>query len=57
MRLNENATSDAVSALPLANFRPGLIVQTYVVGVAKSHFSAASGVGSVLPAGKLSRYW
>src|SRR5215204_3808772 len=57
MRLKENATSDAVRALPLANFRPSLIVQTYSVGCAKSHFDAASGVSVVLPAGKLRRYW
>ena len=41
----------------MANFRPGFMVQVYSSGLLKSHFSAASGVGSVLPSGKLSRYW
>jgi len=57
MRLKENATSEAVRELPLANFSPSLMLQVYSVGWVKSHFDAASGVSVVLPSGKLSRYW
>ena len=44
MRSKENLTLAAVSGSPLANFRPDFSVQEYVVGVAKPHFSAASGL-------------
>ena len=57
IRWKEKATSDAVSSLPFANVRPSFTVQTYSVGVSKSQDSAASGVRSVLPAGKFIRYW
>src|SRR5690348_10096434 len=57
MRLNENATSLAVSGSPLENFRPGFIVHEYVVGAVKLQLCAASGTGWVLPAGTFIRNW
>ena len=57
MRSSENLTSSAVSGSPLANFRSGLSLQTYVFGSENSQLSAASGSGLLPPAGIDSRVW
>ncbi len=57
MRLNENATSLAVSGSPLENLRPDFIVQVYCVGRVNEQLLAASGTGALPPAGTFIRNW